>query len=345
MAFVQGETSFYILRFLLGVAETGLVPGVLLYFTLWIPSANRAKIMALFYLAVPVATIIGAPLSSYIMGLDVFGMAGWRFMFLAEGIPSVLFAAVVWYMLTNQPSEAKWLTAEERGWLIDKLEAEKSMQESNRHSSSTILGSIKNPLVIGISISFFSMVIPLYALSFFLPTILQQMGAGSYSPLKVGFLTAVPFAFAAVGLILISGSSDKRGERTFHYAIPALIGAVSLGISAFTIGNSPVIALLGLSFGAIGCISTLPSLWAQTPLMLKGVAIAGGIAVINSFGNIAGFLAPYMMGLIRDKAATPEVGTFISMLVVAGFLALAGIVMILVGQGIKKQLRDAEVKA
>jgi len=337
MAYVQNETWFYILRFLLGVAETGLVPGVLLYLTFWVPQKNRAKIMSYFYLAVPVATIIGAPISSYLMTIDAFGLPGWRFMFLAEGIPSVLMAIGVWFFLTDKPEDAKWLNSEEKKWLIDRLEEDKVNQDSNAHSAGTVLEAIKDPLVIGVSISFFSMVIPLYALSFFLPTIVAQMGKGNYSTLTIGFLTAIPYVFASIGLLLISHSSDKKGERTYHYALPAIFGAIMLAASSFAVNTSPALALLGMSLGAIGCISTLPSLWAQVPFILKGVAIAGGIAVINSFGNIAGFVAPYLIGLLRDNSSTPEVGTQISILSVSAFLLLAGIVMILVGFGIKKR--------
>ena len=339
MAFVQNEAWFYILRFLLGVAETGLVPGVMLYFTFWIPNISRAKIISLFYLAVPVSTIIGAPLSSWLMEMNVFGLDGWRFMFLAEGIPSVLFASLVWWGLTDKPEDAKWLESDERQWLLQKLEEDRKEQEGNSHSASTIWGSIKDPLVIGMSICYFSMVMPLYALSFFLPTIVKEMGAGTYSSLTVGLITAIPYVFASLGLIFISTNSDKTKERTFHYAVPAFVGAVGLIIGGATYQTSPVIALIGLSLGAVGCISTLPPLWAQIPFMLKGVAVAGGIAVINSFGNIAGFLSPYVVGLIRDKAAgTGDGGTFLAMSSVAIFLAFAGLSMIfIVGNGIKKR--------
>ena len=340
MAFVNNETTFYVLRFLLGVAETGLVPGVMLYFTFWIPNANRAKIISLFYLAVPVASIIGAPLSSYLMEMEVFGMAGWRFMFLAEGLPSVLFATLVWWGLTDKPEDAKWLDDQERNWLIQKLDEDKKQQEGNSHSASTIMESIKDPLVMGMSACYFCMVMPLYALSFFLPTIVKEMGGGSFSNLTIGFITAIPYVFASLGLIFISSSSDQRKERTFHYAIPAMVGAVGLTVAGLTYISSPVIALIGLSLGAVGCISTLPPLWAQIPFMLKGVAVAGGIAVINSFGNIAGFLSPYMIGLIRDNArGVGDGGTFLSMATVAVILSLAGIVMIfVVGRGIQKRM-------
>lgn len=338
MAFVESETWFYILRFLLGVAETGLVPGVMLYLTQWIPNANRAKIIALFYLAVPVSTIIGAPISSWLLEMDVFGMVGWRFMFLAEGIPSVLFALVVWLGLTDKPEEAKWLTEEERNWLTGKLKAEKVIQDGNTHSTSTTLGALKDPLVIGMSVCYFCMVIPLYALSFFLPSIVKQMGNGEFSSLTIGLLTAIPYIFASIGLILISKSSDRMNERTYHYATPALFGALCLALAGFTISSSPIFSLIAIGFGAIGCISTLPPLWAQMPLMVKGVAVAGGIAIINSFGNIAGFLSPYLIGILRDSSANPESATQVSMLAVAGSLAVAGIVMIMVGRGIKTKI-------
>ena len=338
MAFVNNEFWFYVLRFLLGVAETGLVPGVMLYLTMWIPNSSRAKITGLFYLAVPISTIIGAPISSWLIDVGAFGMDGWRFMFLAEGVPSVLFAAVVWIFLTDKPEQAEWLETEERNWLVKKLQDEKTAQESNSHSTSTIWGSVKDPLVLGLSFCYFAMVIPLYALSFFLPSIVQQMGGGEFSSLKIGVITAIPYVFASLGLIFISRSSDKHNERTFHYAVPALIGSAGLIIAGVTTSTNPVIALIGLSLGAVGCISTLPCVWAQTPLFLKGVAVAGGIAVINSFGNIAGFVSPYLIGILRDKAMSPEEGTTLALVAVAISLACGAFVMMMTGKGIRKRI-------
>lgn len=341
MAFVQGETSFYILRFLLGVAETGLVPGVMLYLAMWIPNANKARITALFYLAVPVATIIGAPLSSYLMGITAFGLEGWRFMFLAEGIPSVLFAAAVWFGLDDQPKDAKWLNDEERNWLVNTLEKEQKSQNSNEHSTSSILGSLKDPLVLGMSFCYFAMVIPLYALAFFLPTIVQQMGHGSFSSLQIGFITAIPYVFASIGLIVIARSSDRYNERVWHYSGPAFLGAFGLALAGFTYESAPVIALIGISFGAVGCISTLPCVWAQTPLFLKGVAVAAGIAVINSFGNIAGFLSPYLIGMLRDNATSVAEGTLMAMVAVAISLALGAVCMLITGRSVLKKSKAA----
>lgn len=341
MAFVQGETSFYILRFLLGVAETGLVPGVMLYLAMWIPNARKAEITALFYLAVPVATIIGAPISSYLMGIEAFGMAGWRFMFLAEGLPSVFFALAVWFFLDDKPEQAKWLNDSERNWLVTKLKTEQTAQQANTHSTSSLLGSLKDPLVLGMSFCYFAMVIPLYALSFFLPTIVQQMGAGEYSSLKIGFITAIPYVFASIGLIAISKSSDRYNERVWHYSGPALIGALGLALAGYAVSFSPVLALIGISLGAVGCISTLPCVWAQTPLFLRGIAVAAGIAVINSFGNIAGFLSPYLIGILRDNASTPEHGTLFAMLGVAASLAAGAVCMLITGSAI---LRKSQVQ-
>lgn len=340
MAFVQGEWSFYALRFLLGVAEAGLVPGVILYLTQWIPDVRRARVIGLFYLAVPLSTVVGAPLSSWLMGFSPWGIDGWRFMFFVEGMPCLALAVVVFVFLTDRPAEAQWLTDEQRQWLVQTLAQEERTQAGGRHRIGSLAASMRDPRVLGMSLVYFSMIIPIYALAFFLPTIISQMG--SFSTLQVGFITAVPYVFASIGLVTLTRRSDTRGERIYHYAVPAAIGAAGLIMAALTLASWPFLALVGFTLGAIGCISTLPCFWSETPKLLANVAAAAGIALISSIGNIAGFVAPYMVALIKGEQDGLG-GTANAVLVCAAFLALAAGVMVLVGRSIAAQKAMATV--
>ncbi|HET6699079.1 MAG TPA: MFS transporter [Nocardioidaceae bacterium] len=331
MAFVQNEWSFYTLRFLLGVAEAGLVPGVILYLTQWIPSVRRAQVIGLFYLAVPLSSVFGAPLSSWLMGFSPWGLDGWRFMFVIEGLPCLALAVVVYKYLTDRPHEAQWLTDEQRGWLTGALEREEQSESAHAHRVGSLLGAMRDVRVLGMSLVYFSMIIPIYALAFFLPAIIEQMG--SFSTLQVGFITAIPYVFASIGLVVLARRSDRMGERIYHYAVPAAVGAAGLVLAAVTLVSSPTLALVGFTLGAVGCISTLPCFWSETPKLLTGLAAAAGIALISSIGNIAGFVAPYMVALIRGEEQSQS-GSTNAVLACAAFLALAAVVMVLVGRSI-----------
>ncbi len=331
MFLVRDEWSFYLLRFLLGVAEAGLVPGVVLYLTHWVPALRRARLISLFYLAVPVSTVIGAPLSTWLMGFRPWGLTGWQFMFLVEGFPCLVVAFVVLRYLTDKPAEATWLTPDQRAWLTATLAREEG---AAGHRAGTFAAACRDQGVLGMAAAFFSMIIPIYAMTFFLPTIVKQMG--SFTTGQIGLLTAIPFAFAALGMWLLSRSSDRTGERTRHYVRPALAGVAGLLLSALTLGSSPVLALLGFTLGAIGCISTLPVFWAHAPFLLTGAATATGIAFITAIGNIAGFVSPYMVALIKgNEKGMGHSSTAIA--VTAVFLALAAVIMTGVGRLITRR--------
>jgi MFS transporter, ACS family, tartrate transporter len=331
MALVQGEWSFYALRFLLGVAEAGLVPGVILYLTQWIPAGRRARVIGLFYLAVPLSTVFGAPLSSWLIGFSPWGLEGWRFMFVIEGLPCLFLAVVVFKYLTDRPHQAEWLTADQREWLTGELAQEEQSQSGHTHRVGSLAGALRDPRVLGMSVVYFSMIIPIYALAFFLPAIVKQMG--SYSTLQIGFITAIPYVFASIGLLVLARRSDRLGERVYHFAVPAAVGAAGLVLAAVTLSSSPVLALVGFTLGAVGCISTLPCFWSETPKLLTGVAAAAGIALISSIGNIAGFVAPYMVALIKGEQQS-DAGSSNAVLTCAAFLGVAALVMVLVGRSI-----------
>ncbi|MEU0530727.1 MFS transporter [Amycolatopsis tolypomycina] len=340
MFLVRDEWSFYGLRFLLGVAEAGLVPGVLLYLSQWVPAAHRARLIGVFYVAVPISTVIGAPLSTWLMGFTPWGLTGWQFMFLVEGFPCLLMAFVVLRYLTDKPSQATWLTEQQRTWLTTELAREDAANGSAGHRAASFRAVVKDKRVLGMSFAFFSMIIPLYAMAFFLPTIVKQLG--TFTTTQIGWLTAIPYVFAALGMWLLARHSDRTGERTRHYVWPATAGVAGLVVSALNLTGSPVLALAGFTLAAIGCISTLPVFWAQAPYLLAGAAAATGIAFITAIGNIAGFVSPYMVALIKGNG--PGLGnSAAAILVTAVFLAVAAGTMAAVGHRIgRRRTREPE---
>jgi MFS transporter, ACS family, tartrate transporter len=343
MCLVRNEWSFYLVRFLLGVAEAGLVPGVLLYLGAWIPAARRARVITVFYIAVPISTVIGAPLSTWLMNFRPWGLDGWQFMFLVEGVPCLVLAVLTLKLLTNTPAEATWLTADQRGWLADAMAREKeSVVAAHGHGAKSLLGAIKDKGVLAMASAFFCMIIPLYALAFFLPTIVKAMG--HFSSGQIGWLTAIPYVFAALFMWLISRNSDRTQERTYHYVVPAAVGVVGLVLAGLTL-HSPIVAMIGFTLGAIGCISTLPTFWTQAPFLVgSGVAAAGGIAFVTAFGNIAGFVSPYMVALIKGDGGGTS-GSTNAILVCAVFLVLAALSFYAVGKVIRNRERAGRATA
>jgi len=334
MFLVRDEWSFYGLRFLLGVAEAGLVPGVLLYLGQWVPAVRRARLIGVFYVAVPISTVIGAPLSTWLMGFAPWGLAGWQFMFLVEGFPCLLMAFVVLRYLTDKPAEATWLSPRQRAWLVSELDREDAANDAAGHRAGSFRAVVRDKSVLGMSFAFFSMIIPLYAMAFFLPTIVKQLG--HFSTAQIGWLTAIPYVFAALAMWLLARHSDRTGERTRHYVWPALAGVAGLVVGALNLTGTPVLALTGFTVAAIGCISTLPVFWSHAPSLLTGAAAATGIAFITAVGNIAGFVSPYMVALIKGDG--PGLGnSATAVLVTAGFLALAAALMAGVGRRISRR--------
>lgn len=342
MALTSDEWSFYVLRFLLGVAEAGLVPGVVLYLSQWVPTARRARLIGIFYVAVPVSTVIGAPLSSWLMGFTPWGLTGWQFMFLVEGAPCLVMAFVVWRFLTDRPTQAHWLSDEQRTWLVDALEREERAHDQAHDRTSTLRGVLSNRGVLLMSAAFFCMIIPIYAMAFFLPTIVKQLG--SFTTQQVGLITAIPYVFAAAAMWLLARNSDRTGERTRHHVVPTVVGTGGLVLGALTLTTSPVAALVGFTLGAIGCMSTLPVFWAHAPLLFRGAAAAVGIAMIAAIGNIAGFVSPYMVALIKGEG--PGLGdSRAAILVTAVFLALAAVAMYAVGRRLRTSGNGAAATA
>ncbi|MDF3318740.1 MFS transporter [Rhodococcus sp. C3V] len=312
LAFVPNVGSLYFLRILLGIAEAGFFPGVLLYLTFWFPKKYRVRLMGLFLLTLPLSSALGAPLSAAIIqyGDGLFGLAGWRVMYLIEGLPAVILAFVVWLYLTDRPADAKWLTLEERTWLMKSMaDEEKELGDAGHQSAGKTL---RDPRVIGFGLVYFGITYGLYALSFFLPSIVagfKQTFDTDFSLVETGLIVAVPYAIGAVAMVLWSRHSDKTGERMWHVAAPTLLGAVSIPIALYL--DSPFTVMIAVSLTAVGVLCALPVFWYLPTTFLTGASAAAGIAMINSIGNASGFGAPYITGWLTDVTGNAKAGLWV----------------------------------
>lgn len=292
MMFTQGVASFYTLRFLLGLAEAGFFPGMILYLTYWFPEGERAKTVALFMTANALAGVIGGPLSGALLTMHgLGGLTGWQWLFLLEGIPAVVLGLVVLVFLPNGPHDASWLSAGERAWLQQRLSSEHA-----GHDRRTVRQVLSNGQVWHFSLLYFALVIALYSISFWLPQILKRLSGSS--DLIVGLVSALPYVVAAIGMVWIGRHSDRQGERRWHVAGPALVAAVGLVLSTLT--DSTALAIAAVSLAALGIWGALGPFWAMPTAVLRGSAAAAGIAWINSVGNLGGFVGPYAVGLLKD---------------------------------------------
>lgn len=286
MIFVRGQWSFYAVRFLLGLAEAGFFPGVIFYLTLWYPSKLRSTRTAWFVAAIAVSGVIGNPVSGWIMDrlTGAMNLGGWQWLFLAEGIPSILVGFWVIFYLDSSIEEAKWLTAEEKTLLASCLATED--QQKSEHKLSDAFRSRKVWLLCAI---YFTLMIGLYGIAFWLPTIVKAFGMKGY--LKVGLVTAIPYGIAVIGMVLLSHHSDKTGERRLHYVLNVTAGAIGLILSGVC-ASQPGLAIAFLSIGTLGVIGSMPLFWPMPSAFLAGTAAAAGIGIVNSVGNLGGYVGP-----------------------------------------------------
>jgi MFS family permease len=316
--FVTTPAMFYVMRFLLGAAEAGFFPGVIYYLTRWYPAARRGRITALFMTAVPIAGVVGSPISGWILERfsGLHGLAGWQWLFLLEGLPSILAGALVLLALDDSIAKASWLTESEKTLLSARLAADPAPAAS--HSLREAIG---RPLVWVLSLVYFGLAMGLYGVGFWLPTLVAATGVKS--PLHIGVLSAAPYAAASVAMVLVGFSADRRGERRWHIAAPCAFGAAGLVLSAvYATQTTP--ALLALTVASAGILSALPLFWSLPTAFLRGAAAAGGIALINSLGNLAGFASPYMVGYLKEMPHGADVATC----ALAAFLALSSVLVI-----------------
>jgi MFS family permease len=309
MAFAPNSTVLIVLRFLLGVAEAGFFPGIILYLTYWFPSAQRARMTAWFMTAIPVSTALGAIVSTQIIqnGDGLFGLAGWRLMFLVEGIPAVLLAVVVWFLLTDRPAAAKWMPQAERDALEGALAAEgAAVAEIGPRS---VLGALRDPRVLAMTWVYFGVVYGLYALTFFLPTIVKGFAAQygtTFSTVQQGLITAIPYAVGLVAMVLWT---RRATNPTVRVALPALVGGVTIPVALYL--SDPWLAIIAVTICACGVLAALPGFWALPTAYLTGAAAAAGIGLVNSLGNLSGFVAPYVTGALSDATGNNRLGLWV----------------------------------
>jgi len=303
MIFVRGPLSFFALRFLLGAAEAGFFPGIILYFTYWFPGPERARAVAQFSIASMGAGIVGAPLSGMLLSLrGRFGLDGWQWLFLFEGLPAVVLGLIALQFLTDRPEGARWLPAEEKSALVAALARDRD-RDPHTHAVSLRAGLL-NAAVWRLAAVLFLIVTSGYGFSFFLPQIVKNLSGSS--DLGVGLWSAIPFLMAAGGMVIVASHSDRTGERRWHVAGSAWLAAAGLAASA--LAGVPAVSFAALSFAAIGLYSATPPFWPLPTAFLRGTGAAGGIALINAVGNLGGFVGPYVMGWMRDLSGGYVVG-------------------------------------
>ena len=319
MAFATGEWSFFSLRVLLGIAEAGFFPGIIFYLTLWFPAVYRARIIGYFMAAIPLSTVIGAPVSGLLLNMHgLAGLKGWQWLFLIEAIPALLLSVVVFFYLTDRPAGATWLAPDEREWLVARLDQERRQRESVRHYS--VAEALLNFKVLALSLVYFGAVATNYGLSFFLPQIVKAFGV---SNLQAGLIAALPYVVGTISIVLWGRRSDRKLERRFHLAFPLFIAAA--GIAASTLVDDPRLRMLAFSIAGFGIFGNLPVFWTFPTAFLSGPAAAGGIALINSIGNLAGFAGPFAMGWLKDHTGTYTAG----LLTLSGAGLMAMIIVLL----------------
>ena len=350
MAFTPNATVLIILRFLLGVAEAGFFPGIILYLTFWFPAEYRARAVGWFMVAVPISTAVGSTVSALIIahGDGLFGLSGWRVMFLVEGIPAIVLGIITLFALTDRPEQARWLAEDERHWLRRRLDAEAAEVEAADHWP--LRRALTAPRILVLAFVYFGVTYGLYALGFFLPTIVsgfeQQYGT-KLDIVEKGLVTSVPYAVAAIGMVVWSRAADRAaarqgdgflsGEsgRRWWLALPMLVGGIAIPIALYL--QDPYSAIAAVTVCAVGTCAALPTFWPLPSQFLTGAAAAGGIALINSLGNVSGFVAPYVTGGLADLTGSQRAGLW----VVGIVTVLAAITALVVGRRTSRSTIDA----
>lgn len=317
-AFVQGATSFYILRFLLGVAEAGFFPGIILYLSYWFPARNRAAVTALFMAAAPISVALGSPISAVLLEMNgVLGLRGWQWMFILEALPALAFGVIVLVYMTDRPEKAKWLEPEERDWLSGVLNAERAAKDKTAGHS--ILKGLLDIRVLALALVYFGTSAGLYTLGFWAPQMIHGFGLTSF---QTGFVNAIPPIVAVAAMYFWSRHSDLTNERPWHVVIACTVAGVGLFFAG--IATTLVAVVLALVIVNVGVSSSKPPLWSMPTLFLSGSAAATGIATINSIGNLGAFVGPYMIGFIKQSTGSYEWGLYFvgGLLIVSAILTL-----------------------
>ena len=319
MGFMNSATQFYWLRLGLGAAEAGFYPGIIVYLTHWFRYQDRAKAVALFMAAVPLSNFIGSPMSGLLLGVKWLGLAGWRWLFIVEGAPSIILGVITIFYLTDWPHQAKWLAEDEREWIAGELQKEKDLASSGH--SFKILEALRHREIVLLALAYFFIVTGLYGFNVWLPTMVKAMSG--LPNLTVTVVSALPYFVAFAALLLVGWSSDRTGERKWHSAIPMFIAGAGLLLSAITQSNLPL-AMAMFCVAAAGLYSFFPAFWALPTTFLAGSAAAASIGLINSIGNLGGFVGPYVVGYLNNRTNS----FFGGMTYLSSSAILAGVLML-----------------
>jgi MFS transporter, ACS family, tartrate transporter len=317
-AFVKDPVSFSVLRFLLGAAEAGLFPGMVLYMTYWFPASTRARFIAMFLAGVPLANVIGGPISGWLLGVEGHGLHGWQWMLVLEGIPSLLCGIATLWVLPDEPAKAKWLSQDEKGIIAARLAADSSV--GALHGFKEMLLDKRIWILM---IPDFSIVIGLYGLNLWQPQMIKAMG---YTNIQTGFIISLPYLLAMGAMVALGWSSDKSGERAGHVALGAFAGAAGMAGAVLLTDHAAIIA--SLCVACCGIYAALAVFWTLPSSLLRGTAAAAGLALLNSFSNLGGFFGPFLMGWARQTTGNFTLG----MLVLSGMLVLAGFAVLVIGR-------------
>lgn len=319
MAFVHSAWAFYALRFLLGVAEAGFIPGILLYLTYWYPARRRGRITAIFLTAIPMASIFGGPLSGWILNAvsGAQGLSGWQWLFVLETIPSMILGIVTLFYLDDRVASVNWLDHDEKRVIAENIARENQEKEGLSHLSA----AFRTGRVWLLGLIYFCLASGIYIISFWLPTLIKQTGVSD--PLRIGLLTAVPYVVAVIAMIAVNSHADRARERRWHTLVPAIVTAGGLILTAWA-GNDTLLAMLGLVLATAGASTAQSSFWTFPAAFLGGAAAAAGIALINSLGNIAGFASTFLVGWMTDltHSTSASLYFFAALLAVGGALIL-----------------------
>lgn len=321
MIFIRGPVSFYSMRFVLGAAEAGFFPGIVLHIKRWFPASARARAVAWFMTANPIAGIIGSPVSGALLSLSGKGLSGWQWMFLIEGVPAVVLGLTVLRTLADRPSQARWLMTEEKSWLLAKLALE---QQAEVVGGAKFWKALASWRILLLSVVYFGVSTTMYGVTLWLPSVITNLSGLGY--FWTGVVAVIPFVIATVAMVLVGNHSDRTGERRWHTAIPAFGGAAALMIAGY--GVSPVVVVAGIGLGLACAESMVGPFWAMATSQMAGFSAAAGIAVINSLANLGGYFGPDIIGFFR----TVNGGFRGGLLAIAATVALSGAAALVVGR-------------
>jgi MFS transporter, ACS family, tartrate transporter len=329
---ISNEGVFYTLRLLLGACEAGFFPGIIFYLTLWFPAVYRARVISFFMLAIPISSVVGAPISGLLLNVTGWGLEGWQWLFVLEALPSILVGVGVLFYLTDFPRQARWLQKDEIAWLENVQATEKRNKEKVEHLS--LFQALTDTRILLCALVYFCLNAASYGVAFFLPTIIKDFGV---SDTQTGLLAALPFVFGGIGMVLLSQHSDRTMERKGHVAVALLMAGIGIGMSGLV--SNPIIVMALLCFAQIG-VSAVPAMfWPLPASFLTGASAAAGIAAINSLGNLSGFAGPFAMGYLKDLTGNFTVG----LLLLAGCAVIGAAVVVSLRIDAKREQSSGEV--